>query len=230
MVWGCFAASGPGRLAVINGTMNSAVYQKILKDNVRQCLFVTSSWSELGFCSRTMIQNTPANPPLNGWRKTKWRLWSGLVKVLTWILLRCCGMTLKRRFMLENPPMWLNYKNSARMSGPKFLHSAVTDSLQVIANAWLQLLLLRVAQPVIRFRGQALSHTGPCGFGFCFPFIIKKLHSKTACCVYLCYLWLFKFVWWSETLKCDKHAKKLTFSHHCIWTIMLKSWVIFRGQ
>ncbi len=34
MVWGCFAASGPGRLAVINGTMDSAVYQKILKDNV----------------------------------------------------------------------------------------------------------------------------------------------------------------------------------------------------
>ncbi|KAK3535396.1 hypothetical protein QTP70_012260 [Hemibagrus guttatus] len=35
MVWGCFAASGPGRLAVINGTTNSAVYQKILKENVR---------------------------------------------------------------------------------------------------------------------------------------------------------------------------------------------------
>ncbi|KAK3552029.1 hypothetical protein QTP70_031581 [Hemibagrus guttatus] len=35
MVWGCFAASGPGRLAVINGTMNSAVYQKILKKNIR---------------------------------------------------------------------------------------------------------------------------------------------------------------------------------------------------
>ncbi|KAK3571029.1 hypothetical protein QTP86_001280 [Hemibagrus guttatus] len=34
MVWGCFAASGPGRLAVITGTMNSAVYQKILKENV----------------------------------------------------------------------------------------------------------------------------------------------------------------------------------------------------
>ncbi|KAK3524035.1 hypothetical protein QTP70_017546 [Hemibagrus guttatus] len=35
MVWGCFAASGHGRLAVINGTMNSAVYQNILKENVR---------------------------------------------------------------------------------------------------------------------------------------------------------------------------------------------------
>uniref|UniRef100_A0A8C6VYB8 Transposase Tc1-like domain-containing protein n=1 Tax=Nothobranchius furzeri TaxID=105023 RepID=A0A8C6VYB8_NOTFU len=35
MVWGCFAASGTGRLAVINGTMNSTVYQNILKENVR---------------------------------------------------------------------------------------------------------------------------------------------------------------------------------------------------
>ncbi|KAF7640693.1 hypothetical protein LDENG_00022540, partial [Lucifuga dentata] len=35
MVWGCFAASGPGRLAVIDGTMNSAIYQEILKENVR---------------------------------------------------------------------------------------------------------------------------------------------------------------------------------------------------
>ncbi len=32
MVWGCFA--GPGRLAIIDGTMNSALYQKILKENV----------------------------------------------------------------------------------------------------------------------------------------------------------------------------------------------------
>ncbi|KAK3556981.1 hypothetical protein QTP70_022323 [Hemibagrus guttatus] len=39
MVWGCFAASGPGRLAVINGTMNSAVYLKILKENVRPSVF-----------------------------------------------------------------------------------------------------------------------------------------------------------------------------------------------
>ncbi|KAK3567375.1 hypothetical protein QTP86_019891 [Hemibagrus guttatus] len=39
MVWGCFAASGPGRLAVINGTINSAVYQKILKENVRPSVF-----------------------------------------------------------------------------------------------------------------------------------------------------------------------------------------------
>ncbi len=35
MVWGCFTASGPGRLAIIDGTMNSALYQKILKENVR---------------------------------------------------------------------------------------------------------------------------------------------------------------------------------------------------
>ena len=132
-------------------------------------LFVTSSWSERGFCSRTMIQSTPASPPLNGCKKTKWRLWSGLVKVLTWILLWCCGMILTRQFMLENLPMWLNDNNSAKMSGPKFLHSTVKDSMQGIANAWLQLLLLRVAQTVIRVRAQSLFHTEPCRFGFCFP-------------------------------------------------------------
>ena len=40
MVWGCFAASGLGRLAVINGTMNYVVYQQILRMSSR--LFVTS--------------------------------------------------------------------------------------------------------------------------------------------------------------------------------------------
>ncbi len=35
MVWGCFAASGPGRLAIIDGTMNSALYHNILKENFR---------------------------------------------------------------------------------------------------------------------------------------------------------------------------------------------------
>lgn len=36
MVWGCFPASGPGQLAIIDGPMNSALYQKILKENVWQ--------------------------------------------------------------------------------------------------------------------------------------------------------------------------------------------------
>ncbi len=48
MVWGCFAASGPGRLAVINGTMNSAVYQKILKDNVRPSVCVKNHFFTQG--------------------------------------------------------------------------------------------------------------------------------------------------------------------------------------
>ena len=35
MVWGCFAASGPGRLAIIDWTMNSGLYQQILQENIR---------------------------------------------------------------------------------------------------------------------------------------------------------------------------------------------------
>lgn len=34
VVWGCFAASGPEPLNIIDGTMNSALYQKILKEKV----------------------------------------------------------------------------------------------------------------------------------------------------------------------------------------------------
>jgi hypothetical protein len=35
IVWECFAASGPERLALIEGTMNSALCQRILQENVR---------------------------------------------------------------------------------------------------------------------------------------------------------------------------------------------------
>lgn len=34
MVWSCFAALDPGRLAVVDGIMISAAYQKTLKENV----------------------------------------------------------------------------------------------------------------------------------------------------------------------------------------------------
>ena len=34
MVWGCFAASGPGRIAVIKGKINSKMYQDILHENL----------------------------------------------------------------------------------------------------------------------------------------------------------------------------------------------------
>ena len=33
--WVCVAASGPGRLAIIDGTMNPEFYQQVLKGNLR---------------------------------------------------------------------------------------------------------------------------------------------------------------------------------------------------
>ncbi len=120
MVWGCFAASGPGRLAVINGTMNSAVYQKILKDNVRP------SVRDLKLKRTCVLQQD--NDPKHTSKSTSEWLKKNKMKTLEW-------PSQSPDLMLENPPMWLNYNNSAKMSGPKFLHSTVTDSLQVIANA-----------------------------------------------------------------------------------------------
>ncbi len=102
MVRCCFAASGHGRLAVIDGTM--WILYSIRKSWRRMSghQFVTSSSNALGLCSRTMNPNTPASPPPNGSRKTTLRFWSDQVKVQTYIRLKFCGMTLNGPFMLQN--------------------------------------------------------------------------------------------------------------------------------
>ena len=47
---------------------------------------------------------------------------------------------------------WIE-NNYANKSLTKFLHSDVKDSMPVVENAWLKLLLLELVQQVIRFRG-----------------------------------------------------------------------------
>lgn len=61
MVVCCFAASGPGRLAVNNETMNSALYQEIQKENI------WASVHALKLKSKTMIQNSIKK--INKWKK-----------------------------------------------------------------------------------------------------------------------------------------------------------------
>ncbi len=76
MVWGCFAASGPGRLAIIDGTMNSALYQKILKENVRP------SVCDLKF-KRTWGMQQDNDPKHTSKSTSEW-LKKNKIKVLEW--------------------------------------------------------------------------------------------------------------------------------------------------
>lgn len=110
MVLCCFTASGPGRLAMINGTMTSAIYQRNPEGEGQSICWC---WNQLGFCSSTMILKKTGSPTLIGWRRTS----------QIWILLRWCCMSLKGSSVLENPPMCLNYNNSVQMCWSKFLHS-----------------------------------------------------------------------------------------------------------
>lgn len=71
-----------------------------------------------------------------------------LMQELHWLFLACAFVS----WVLESLEGILESNNSAKT---KFLHFAVKDSPLVITNTWLQLLLLlRVDQPVIRFKWQ----------------------------------------------------------------------------
>ncbi|XP_075444851.1 uncharacterized protein LOC142488342 isoform X3 [Ascaphus truei] len=76
MVWGCFAASGPGRLAIIDTTMNSALYQKILEENVGP------SVCELKLNQKWVMQQE--NDPKHTSRSTKEWLLKNKFCVLEW--------------------------------------------------------------------------------------------------------------------------------------------------
>ncbi len=74
--WGCFAASGPGKLAIIDGTKNSAHNQKILKENVRP-----SVWDLKLKCTWVMLQY---NDPKHTSKSTSEWLKKNKIKVLEW--------------------------------------------------------------------------------------------------------------------------------------------------
>uniref|UniRef100_A0A8C5PUM9 Transposase Tc1-like domain-containing protein n=1 Tax=Leptobrachium leishanense TaxID=445787 RepID=A0A8C5PUM9_9ANUR len=96
MVWGCFAASGPGRIVVIDGKINSRVYQDILQENVRP------SVRQLKLCRGCVMQQD--NDPKHTSNSTKEWLQQNKIRLLEWprvltsTRLKCCGMTLRVRF------------------------------------------------------------------------------------------------------------------------------------
>ncbi len=76
MVWGCFAASGPGQLAIIDGTMNCALYQKILKENI------LPSVCDLKLKHTCVMQQD--NDPKHTSKSTSEWLKKNKIKVLEW--------------------------------------------------------------------------------------------------------------------------------------------------
>jgi len=126
---------------------------------------------------------------------------------------------LKQSFHARKPSNVAELKLLCREEWAKITPQHVKDSCPVITNAWLQSLLLRVALPVIRFRGQLLFHVVPGGFGQLFSL---NHYLKTASCIYSGYLCIIlKFVWWSETLNVTNMPKKQegprNFSWHFIY-------------
>ncbi len=156
--------------------------------------FVTSSLSALGLWTRTMIPNTPASPPLNGLRKIILSQSPNLNPIeMLW-------HDLKQSIHAWKPSNVAELKQFCKEEWAKIPPQRCERLIASWVNAWLQLLLQRVAQPVIRFRGQLLFHVVPDRFGQLFSLNKWSHYFKTAFCIYSGYLCvILKFVWWSES-------------------------------
>lgn len=98
--WSCVAASETKRLEVVNGAMNSAIYYKFLKENVRPS--VRDLMLKCTSCSVAGQWSKYTSKSASEWlKKNELKTCSGLVKVLTWIQLRCCGLNIKMWFTLK---------------------------------------------------------------------------------------------------------------------------------
>lgn len=76
MLWGCFAASGPGKLVRINGIMDSAAYQSILADNLQP------SARQLGLHRNWVLQQD--NDPKHTSRSTQAWIQEQHLRVMEW--------------------------------------------------------------------------------------------------------------------------------------------------
>uniref|UniRef100_A0A8C6K5C0 Transposase Tc1-like domain-containing protein n=1 Tax=Nothobranchius furzeri TaxID=105023 RepID=A0A8C6K5C0_NOTFU len=126
MVWGCLAASGTGRLAVINGTMNSTVYQNILKENVRPSvhqLKLKPSW----------VLQQDNDPELTSKSTSEW-LKNNKMKTLEWPSqspdlnpVEMLWHDLKKEVHARKPSNKAELQQFCKDEWPKFLQFAVKD-------------------------------------------------------------------------------------------------------
>lgn len=146
-------------------------------------------------------------------RKTKWRLWSGLVNVWTGIWLRWCGMTWKPSNVAELQQfcndVW------AKIPPRCCKRPTVSYCKRLISVA-------AAKSAVISFRGRSPFYMGHVGLD------ISPCNKKLCLKKDTWYPWLtFKLVWCSETFKSEKRARNgpNTFSHHCTerWLLILST-------
>ncbi len=183
MVWGCFAASGPWKTCCDKWNHEFCCLPKILKDNVRP------SVRDLKL-KRTWVLQQDNDPKHTSKSTSEW-LKKNKMKTLEWPSqspdlnpIEMLWHDLKKAVHARKPSNVAELQQFCQDEWAKIPPQRCNRLIASYANAWWQLLLLRVAQPVIRFRGSStFSHRAM------WVWILFSLHNKnsfkTACCVYL---------------------------------------------
>ncbi len=119
----------------------------------------------------TLVMQQDNNPKLTSKSTSEW-LKINKIKVLEWpsqsyrtYPIEMLWHDLKQSFHAWKPSNVAELKQICKEVWAKIPPQWCETHLPVIANAWLQLLLQRVPQPVIRFRGQLLFHARQGRFG-----------------------------------------------------------------
>ncbi len=184
MVRGCFAASGPGRLAIIiDGTMNSALYQKILKENVR------TSVCDLKLKHTWVMQQD--NDPKHTSKSTSEWLKKNKIKVLE--------QPSQSPDLNPIEMLWHDLKQSIHARKP----SNVAELKQFCKEEWVKIPPQRCERLIASYHtrliavvaakcsttsyqiyNQLLFHVGPGRFGPLFSLNKWNHYFKTAFCIY----------------------------------------------
>ncbi len=126
MAWACFAASWPGQPAIIDGTMNSELYQQILKENVRTSCLRNRVLRKMWVMQQDNNSKHTSHSTIRMVKENEVNVWNG-VKSPDINPIKRLWKDRSKQLIGGNPPTSQSLSGSALRNVLKFLYVIVQD-------------------------------------------------------------------------------------------------------